>query len=118
MVKLDKILKKVVKMKLQIITYSSTILSFFSSLASVLRALLTASKVRGGLFQTEFVVGVGGSDINKFIFLARRRVVLCVLVGRLAKNCAKCILATTEMGAFFCLPLLGNLPKLRRVQSL
>ena len=40
-------------------------------------------------------------------------VVLCVLVGRLAKNCAKCILATTEMGAFFCLPLLGNLPKLR-----
>ena len=48
-----------------------------------------------------------------FSYYSCRRVVLCVLVGRLAKNCAKCILATTEMGAFFCLPLLGNLPKLR-----
>ena len=52
-----------------------------------------------------------------FSYYSCRRVVLCVLVGRLAKNCAKCILATTEMGAFFCLPLLGNLPKLR-IQSL
>lgn len=58
-------------------------------------------------------------DINKFIFSTT------VLVGRAAKNCAKCILATTKIGPFSVAPqqlllrfpvfplILGNLPKLR-----